>query len=104
MTNHDNIKSMSLDAFVDFLDKYSIHESTPWSMWWEQNYCGKCNSISVNAEKQKELLGFISLKENIDCAYCEIYDHCKYFPEKHEVSLKDVLKLWLEEEYKDEEL
>lgn len=86
----DTIKSFTIDEMVDFLDEYSIHDLTPWFIWWDKNYCNKCmEEIKFNPYYER----------NSEYTYCELNNNCRYFQDLNEVpDSKQVLRMWLETE------
>lgn len=86
----DVIKSFTTDEMADFLDKYTAMGDTPWEDWFDENYCNKC---MPEISPDSYYCGYV------DCAYCELHNNCKYFPEMNETpSYKQVIKMWLETE------
>lgn len=100
MNNFEKIKQMSLEEFAEWLHEHGMVDNTPWMNWFNENYCEKCESIIVKSEDAEEVLGFKPFyDEECECAYCEVYDKCKYFPDLEETpSMKDIIKMWLEAE------
>jgi hypothetical protein len=107
MTNLEQLQSMSLEALVEWLDKYGNFDGAPWSIWFDENYCSKCETINykfADAPPEDEL-GFkpmwISDDHPIECAYCELEKKCKYFTTLDDTpSNADVIKMWLSKEAK----
>ena len=97
MTNYSKIVSMPIDELAQWLDKCSSIEDTPWMTWFTESYCAQCESIKVNKENAKELLGFDLLyKDEAECAYCEIHNECKYFQDmERPPNNVTTIKLWL---------
>lgn len=96
MTNFDKIKNMTFEQFAGWLDEHGMIDNTPWMNWFDENYCDKCESIIVKAGDAKEVLGIKPFyNEEYECAYCEVHDHCRFFPDKYP-SNKDIIKMWLE--------
>ena len=92
---------MSLECFADWLDKNSCCDDAAWSNFFNEEYCKKCEAIKCTYADAKEILGIqaFSYGGNVDCAYCEVYGKCKFFPEIDDIpSNKDIIKLWLEGE------
>lgn len=89
MNNFKHLQSMSIDQFVEFLDTNSHHDAAWWK-WFEEKYCNKCESEKYyNDYFQKES----------KCAYCEIHNNCRFFPDMDDVpDSKETIKLWLEAE------
>ena len=101
MTNFEKFKNMTIEELAKFIDDNGMYDDTPWMEWWSDNYCDKCESVVLNFEDTKKILDltpFYPDREQ-ECAYCEVYNKCKYFPElEEEPSMKDIVKLWLEAE------
>lgn len=99
MTNLEKFQQIttSVNKFADWIDKHCFYDNTPWMDWWDKNYCDKCESIILSADECKELTGIEPLfASNLECAYCEVYHKCKYFPDLEETpSMKDIVKMWL---------
>ena len=108
MTNFENLKSMSLDNLVKWLDKYGNFDGAPWSTWFDENYCSKCETIKCKfAEASEDELGFkpmwISDDHIIECSYCELEKKCKYFTNLDDTpSNAEVIKMWLNDTIKTE--
>jgi len=101
MTNFEKFKSMSIDELADWLDKYGQFDGSPWMEWFNDNYCKKCESIKCKFSEADEKLGFTPLfpGKEIDCAYCELEKHCKFFTELMEVpDNKSIIEMWLNQE------
>ena len=97
MTNFDKLKSMSIDEFAKWLEEHGMIDNTPWMNWWDNNYCDKCESIIIKADEAESSLGIKPFyNEEYECAYCEMHDHCKFFPNQESPSISDIIKMWLE--------
>ena len=102
MTNFEKIKSMSSEEFAKWLNKKNMVDNTPWMNWWETNYCDHCDPLTVKAEDAEALLGLKPFNnEPLLCAYCELHDDCKFFPNREVPSITEIIKMWLEVEYED---
>lgn len=101
MTNFEKIKSMSIDELAEFIDEHAMYDDTPWMDWWDKTYCNKCESVVLNYEDSEKILGLTPFYEQEqECAYCEVYHKCRYFPDyEEEPSMKDIVKMWLEAEH-----
>ena len=98
MTNFEKIKNMSLEEFAEWLYEHGIVDNTPWMKWFDETYCGKCESIIVKAEDAEKVLGLKPFyNEDYECAYCEVNDHCRFFKDREAPNVKDIIKMWLEE-------
>lgn len=94
MTIFEKFKSMTIDEFADWLDKYGQFDGSPWMSWWDDKYCSKCEPIKVENE---------TYVIPVMCAWCELHENkCKFFPDREEMpSNKDIIKMYLEEQYND---
>ena len=100
MNNLEKLKSMSVDELVDWLDKHGSFDDSPWLKWFVSECCDKCEPIICICDDAKQALGFEPLLGNdVECAYCEVHNKCKFFSDLNEVpSNKYIIKLWLESE------
>lgn len=101
MTNFAKFKIITVDELAAFLDEFGQFDGAPWTEWFGRNYCDKCESIKCKHVDAKEKLGIspFSYSGEIDCAYCELNDHCKFFPQiKGIPDNKEVIKMWLNKE------
>ena len=88
MNNFEYLKSLTIDELTDWLDKYGQFDGAPWSDWFDETYCRKCEPIECTVPEFGD--------RKITCSYCELEDKCKHFPEfEHAPGLKEILKLWL---------
>lgn len=104
MTNFEKFKNMTIDELAKFIDDNGMYDDTPWMDWWDSNYCNKCESVILNFEDAQEILGLSPLfaDHETECAYCEVYNKCKYFAHlEEEPSMHDIIKLWLEAKHED---
>lgn len=96
MTKFDNFKSKNIDELVEWLDKYGAFDNSPWMLWFDKNYCRNCppeDSLIPDSQEEQEYW------HHCECAWCELHDKCKFFPEMDEVpDNKQVIKMWLESE------
>ena len=98
MTNFTKFKDLTLDELADFLDKFGQLDGSPWTEWFGHTYCDKCETIKCRYVDTKEK-SEISSSMEVDCTYCELNDHCKFFPHiKGIPDNKEVIKMWLNEE------
>ena len=80
----DIIKSKNIDGLAEWLDKFKMWDDTPWTLWYNETYCKKCEPI---------------VKDGMDYGYCELNDNCRYFKDMEEIpNSKQMIKLWLESE------
>lgn len=93
MTVFEKIKSMNVDEFVEWYDKYCTHDDDLCINWWNNNYCGKC---------KPEIGRYEDSDRDIEFCWCELYSKCKYFQDLNEVpDTLHMTRLWLESEYED---
>ena len=92
MTNFEYIKSKTIDELAKWLDQLDAQENTPWSKWFDNNYCQKC---------EPEIAYASYLNKELEFSYCELNDFkCRFFPELSEVpDYKQIVRMWLESEY-----
>ena len=101
MTNIEKFKSMTLDELVEWLDKNCAFDDSPWLKSFDKNYCSKCESIKIDYKEAEEKLGLDPIDPmfcngNIECAFCEIYNKCRFFKEYKEApNNKEMIRLWL---------
>ena len=90
MTNFEKIKSMNKIDLTNWLDNYGQFDHSPWFDWFDENFCKKCEPIKckVLALGNKE----------IECSFCEIENHCRFFKEQIMADNKVIIKLWLDAE------
>ena len=103
MTNLKQIQSMSLEDFAKWLDEYGQFDNSPWMKFFNEKYCENCDSIKIDHEDAKTKLGLdlFSWELTAECAFCEINDHCKFFPDIDGIpSNLETIRMWLEEEAK----
>lgn len=100
MTNIKQLQSMTLEELVDWLDKYGSYDDSPWTNWFNDNYCSKCESVECPCEESLEKLGIEPLyDDSVECAYCELAKNCRFFPElKDTPDNKEVIRMWLTSE------
>ena len=75
---------MSFDEFVRWLDKTFTYSEPPWTLWFDKKYCQNCA-----AEKAK----YIDSGRELDFAYCELHDNCRFFDSK--IDNKKTIEMWL---------
>lgn len=101
--NYDEFKAMSLEELAEWLDENGMFDGAPWSDWFTKCYCDNCESIKINYRDAEKKLGInvCSYDLTCECAYCELEDKCRFFPEFEDVpDNKEIIKLWLQEEAK----
>lgn len=104
MTNLEMFKAMSIEELAKWLDEYGHFDDSPWSNWFNENYCSKCEPIKCKYKDAEKTLGFCpylfgSYSGDLDCAYCELEHKCKFFPDLEDTpSNLETIKMWLSEE------
>jgi hypothetical protein len=99
MTRYDQVTSKSLEELAEWLDVNGQHDDSPWIKWFDDKYCSNCESEVVTSDESEEKLGFaLWYKTKVDCAYCEVYNECRFFPNRRALSNKEIIELWLKEE------
>lgn len=103
MNNFEFIKSLSIDELAEWLDKHGNFDSSPWSDWFAKKYCDNCESIKCKYKYTEKALGFSpysysSYGGDIECAYCELENKCRFFPDLDETPDNlTTIKMWLKE-------
>lgn len=88
MTVFDKIKSMDINEFAEWIAKNFLSEDEPISNWWARTYCNNC-------EQEKGYVEELGCELNF--AWCELHDRCKYFKDiNHIPKNKEVTLFWLE--------
>lgn len=103
MTIYDKFINSSKEALAEWLDEHGMFDDSPWMKWFDNNYCQKCESEIIKRADSKLKLGFeLKYVSQTECSYCEVYKHCRFFPDKKEVpSNKEIIEMWLSLEVKD---
>lgn len=92
-TNVDKIKSMTNEELAEWLNKYGNFEESPWTNWFDNNYCSNCEPEIVNYTDS------IGNERDMQCAWCEIFGKCKFFQNMNNIpDNKQMIKMWLENE------
>jgi hypothetical protein len=92
---------MTIDELAEWLDKNCMFDNSPWLNSFNEKYCEKCESIKCKYVDAEEKLGItpFSYSGEIECAYCELENKCRFFQELDDVpDNKEMIKMWLEEE------
>lgn len=100
-SNFDIIKAMSIEQLAEWLDENGMWDYSPWSTWWDQKYCQNCESVICKSEDAVKVVGprLCFSDGDVECAYCEIYDKCRFFPEHEDVpDSSEIIRMWLEAE------
>ena len=88
MTVYENLLSKSIDELADLIDGYMLDDNEPYILWWDENYCNKCEPA-------------LGLYDDIEMefSWCELNNKCRFFPELDYIpNSKQIIKLWLESE------
>lgn len=94
MTVFDNFKNKNIDELVDWLDEYGAFDNSPWTKYFDNNYCSECESEYAYIEE------FNSERE---CSYCELNNKCRFFQDLDDTpDNKQIIKMWLESEINDD--
>lgn len=80
MTNHEYLKSLSVEEMSQWLNSFDSYEEAPWTLWFNKTYCQECDSEDHPISHH-------------ECAFCEINDNCRFFD--YYPSPEDTIKLWL---------
>ena len=100
MNQYDYITSLAKDQLIDWLDTYADYDEAPWRKWFDDNYCKKCESIECSYADCEKLNIKPFYKSSITCAYCELENKCKYFPELDTIpDSRKIIELWMETPY-----
>lgn len=88
MTRFEELKNMDADELVEWLDECCMFDGSPWTKWFDSQYCQNCPPIMCHySEDSREF----------PVAWCEINDKCKFFQDAEDVpDNKDIIKMWLE--------
>lgn len=87
MTVFDNFKNKNIDELAEWLSEYCSFDQAPYWRWWDKNYCNKC---------EPEIAYLFSSDKESKCAWCELYDKCKFFQDMNEIpDSKEIIKMWL---------
>lgn len=101
MNHFKQLTSLSLEELAKWINNNVQHEGSPWMTWFDKKYCSKCEPEIVKKEDFMSKLGFEFLyKKEIECSYCEVYNKCRFFPNKKNPSTVEIIELWLKEEVK----
>ena len=98
MNRYQQFVSLSLEDFVKLIDDYSKTDDAPWLNWFDERYCSKCESVYVSKSESAEKLGFEPFGDgDVQCAYCEVNNYCRFFPSRESPSTKEIIEMWLKE-------
>ena len=98
MTNFEKFTTSDIDALARFLDKHGAFNGSPWMKWFDENYCKKCEPIKCDSKTAQTVLRISPFYcSGVTCAYCELEDKCKFFPDLDYIpDNEDIIKMWLE--------
>ena len=92
MTNFEQFKNMNMNELARWIDENVMVECAPHNIWFDKKYCSKCDPIVIVHNDGYEM----------EYAYCEMNDKCRFFPEHNILSdTENVVKLWLENDYEE---
>lgn len=95
MTAYEKLKNMSIDELAEWIDRHCMFDDAPYWLWWDKNYCSKCEAITLDNED-----GY-----KIEHAYCELNGHCRFFQNMDDIpDSKQIIQMWLKSEMDDEEI
>jgi hypothetical protein len=84
MNLYNSLKYKTINELAEWLNEYCSHDFSPWTNWFDRNYCKKCDSIYFNGDRN-------------EYSWCEINGKCKYFQDMSDIpNNKQVIKMWLE--------
>lgn len=90
MTIFESINSKNIDELAEWLDKHGMYDGSPWTIWWDKNYCQKCES---------EYMYSAIFDKEIECGWCEKHKKCRYFQDRDDIpDSEEIIKMWLESE------
>jgi hypothetical protein len=98
MTRYKQLTSKPIEELAKWIDDHGQHDDSPWMTWFYKKYCSKCESEIVKREDSMSKLGFELLFRNeTECSYCEVYDECRFFPNKKNPGTQEIIEMWLKE-------
>ena len=85
MTVFESFKFKSIDELTEWLDKYGLFDNSPWIIYFDKNYCKKCDGVFYDGDEY---------------AWCELNDNkCRFFQDMDSIlNNKEIIKIWLESE------
>lgn len=99
MNNFEKLKSMTVNEFAEWLAENCQSDEAPWTWWFDENYCKKCEPITCKIEAINIGLEPLYPEQEVDCAWCELHQKCKYFQELDNVpDSTEIIKMWLNHE------
>lgn len=104
MTIYDKFTTSSLESLAEWIADFGNHDDSPWMDWFDKTYCQKCESEIITREESEAKLGFLLMyASKTECSYCEVYRECRFFPNRPSPDMKEIVKMWLEQEVEDNE-
>ena len=98
MNNFEKLQSMSVEQFAEWLDENGMWDTSPWSKWFDSEYCQQCESIIGT------ICDDFGDDRKCEFAYCEVEHKCRFFQNMEDVpDCKDIIKMWLESEVEENE-
>ena len=89
-SNFAAIKAMNIDQLAEWLNKHLAFDDAPYMVWFDEKYCNNCEPIMCK---------YPDSSIEFPCAYCELEQTCKFFPEQEDVpDSQKIIKMWLEAE------
>ena len=99
MTIYDKFTTSTKEALAKWITEFANHDDSPWMNWFNKKYCQKCKSEIVTREDSLDKLGFeLIFVNSVECSYCEVYNECRYFPNKPNPTIEEIIKMWLDQE------
>lgn len=90
MTIFEKNKTANIDELAEFLYTSFDRDDALWDEWFDENYCSKCQRITVQP---------LDYHMPIDVSWCELNEGCKLCSEITDaLDNKQVIKLWLQSE------
>lgn len=87
MTVFENIKSKNVDELVEWIVKNGAYDNAQWEVWFNNNYCKKCEVVIDYTYKE-----YLSH----EFSWCELHNKCRFFQNMDRVpDRKQVIELWL---------
>lgn len=91
MTIYETLKNKNIDELAAWMAENFYFDISPWSKYWDENYCNKCEAVIARVPEFGE--------DEHKFAYCEINHNCRYFKEMKDIpDDKMIVKMWLESE------
>lgn len=93
MNKYEKFKTLDIDTLAKWLDANMIFDTAPHNLWFDKKFCSNCESVKFRYSDGE------STSRDIECTYCEINGHCRFFPELETTpDSLFILKMWLEQE------